>query len=304
MSDVAAVRGFNRFYTRQLGLLEEHVAKTSFTLAEGRVLYEIARTQPTSATALAEELGLDPAYLSRLLKILTNRRLISVTQNVGDRRRTDIRMTAEGTAGVAEIDRLNDAAVEALLSGLSAEGRQTLVGAMQSIRALLGGGERRGPIVLRPHRLGEIGWLIHRQGLAYNQQYGWNIEFEGLIARIYGDYQSAPADPPRNLWIAEQDGAIAGSIFVQPSDGLPGSAQLRMLFVEPAARGRGIGTALVRQAVSFARDNGYNRMRLWTHENQSAARKLYEAAGFEIVETMPESNFGKQLLGEIWEMRF
>lgn len=304
MSEVASVRAFNRYYTRQIGLLEEHVARSSFTLAEGRILYEIAKTQPTSAAALAEQLGLDPAYLSRLLKVLTSRSLISVTPNVGDRRRADIRITAEGIAGVAEIDRLNDAAVEVLLSGLPAEGRQALVGAMGSIRSLLGESDRRGPIVLRPHRLGEIGWLIHRQGLAYNQQYGWNIEFEGLIARIYGDYQSAPADPPRNLWIAEQDGAIVGSIFVQPTEGLADSAQLRMLFVETAARGRGVGTALVRQAVSFARDAGYKRMRLWTHENQSAARKLYRAAGFEIVETMPETNFGKELIGEIWEMRF
>ena len=153
-------------------------------------------------------------------------------------------------------------------------------------------------------RLGELGWLIHRQGLIYNEQFGWNIEFEALIAGIYSQYQTAPDTPAKDLWVAEQDGRIVGSIFVMPSDGLPGSAQLRMLYVEPAARGQGLGAALVAQAVSFARGNGYERMRLWTHTNQESARKVYAAAGFVIVETMPEKNFGKELNGEIWEMRF
>jgi DNA-binding MarR family transcriptional regulator/GNAT superfamily N-acetyltransferase len=301
---VAAVRAFNRFYTRQIGLLDEHVAKTRFTLAEGRVLYEIGRKEPAAASTLAADLAIDPAYLSRLLKTLAGMGLVATAPNAADGRRSDLRLTADGRMAIGEIDAMNDAAVEAVIAHLPAEARQALTGAMNAIRSLLDGTAPRGPLILRPHRLGEIGWLVHRQGLEYNRQFGWNGDFEALIAGIYSQYHAAPASPPKALWMAEQDGAIAGSIFVQPSDGLPDSAQLRMLFVEPAARGQGIGGLLVGQAVSFAREGGYRRMRLWTHGNQVAARKLYAAAGFAIVETMPENNFGKQLLGEIWEMHF
>ncbi len=270
-TSVAAVRAFNRFYTRQIGLLNETVAESGFALAEGRLLYEIGARAPTGAAELAAELRLDPAYLSRLLKSLGQRGVVAVAPSEIDRRRSEISLTPAGQAAVAELDRLNDAAIEGVLAPLPPEGRQALTGAMASIRSLLGGAEPRGPVVLRPHRLGEIGWLIHRQGLGYNQQFGWNIEFEGLIARIYGDYQARPATPPKDLWVAEQNGAIAGSIFVEPSAGLDGSAQLRMLFVEPAARGQGIGGVLVAQAVRFARDSGYQRMRLWTHARRRRA---------------------------------
>jgi len=302
---VAEVRVFNRFYTRQIGLLSEHIANTPFTLAEGRVLYEIGLKDQACASDLAKELGLDPAYLSRLLKTLAGMRLIDMAASTTDRRRTDIRLTSEGRKAVGEIDRLNDVAVEGVLHGLSPEDRQQLTAAMRAIRTLLSADDAPpGPVILRPHRLGEMGWLIHRQGLSYNSQFGWNGDFEALIAGIYSEYHAAAEYPPKNLWVAEQDGAIAGSIFVQPSEGIPGSAQLRMLFVERRARGQGIGGLLIAQAVSFARDSGYERMRLWTHENQTAARKLYAAAGFTIVESMPEKNFGKELIGEIWETRF
>lgn len=303
-ASVRAVRAFNRFYTRQIGLLNEHVAESGFTLAEGRLLYEIGLMQPATGAELAARLRLDPAYLSRLLKTLQRRGLIAASPSATDRRKTEITATREGRAAIAGLEDLNDASIEAVLAPLPAEGRQALTGAMAAIRTLLDGDASAGPVVLRPHRLGEIGWLIHRQGLAYNQQFGWNIDFEGLIARIYGDYQAAPASPPKNLWIAEQNGAIVGSIFVEPSAGVPGSAQLRMLFTEPSARGQGIGKVLVAQAVSFARDSGYERMRLWTHAHQESARRLYAAAGFTIVETMSEHNFGKAMTGEIWEMRF
>ncbi len=303
-ADIAAVRAFNRFYTRQIGLLNEHVAASRFTLAEGRLLYEIGQSQPTAAADLAIRLRVDPAYLSRLLKTLLRRGLIAVAPSPVDRRRSEITTTPEGRAAIAELEALNDASIEAVLGPLSPEGRQALTGAMDTVRTLLGGETPAGPVVLRPHRLGEIGWLIHRQGLGYNQQFGWNIEFEGLIARIYGDYHAAPATPPKNLWVAEQNGAVAGSIFVEPSRDLPGSAQLRMLFVEPWARGQGIGKVLVAQAVSFAREGGYERLRLWTHTHQEAARRLYAAAGMAIVETMDEHNFGGLMTGEIWEMRF
>jgi GNAT superfamily N-acetyltransferase len=175
---------------------------------------------------------------------------------------------------------------------------------MRTVRSILGDEVLRTPVVIRPHRIGEIGWMVHRQGLLYNQQFGWNGDFEALIAGIYRDYHDAPESPPKDLWVAEQNSAIVGSIFVMPSEGLEGSAQLRMLYVEPAARGQGVGASLVAQAVSFAKASGYKRMRLWTHTIQESARRIYAAAGFKIVETIPEDNFGMKMMGEIWEMVF
>ncbi len=303
-SHVAAVRAFNRFYTRQIGLLGEHVAASRYTLTEGRLLYELGTEGATSASGLAASLGLDPAYLSRLLKRLVRLGLVVVAPSATDRRRNDLALTDAGRAEVAELDRLNDVAIESVLEGIDDTGRQTLAGAMAAIRATLGREPLHAPVILRPHRLGEIGWLIHRQAILYNHQFGWNIAFEALIAGIYSAYQSAVPGPGRNLWVAEQGGAIAGSIFVEPSQGIAGSAQLRMLYVEPAARGQGVGSALVGECVRFARDAGYERMRLWTHTIQQSARRIYAAAGFAVVETIPEEMFGKTLTGEIWEMRF
>jgi DNA-binding MarR family transcriptional regulator/GNAT superfamily N-acetyltransferase len=303
-SHVAAVRSFNRFYTRQIGLLNEHVAQSRFTLGEGRVLYEIGKGGHATASALAQALNLDPAYLSRVLQKFAGADLIMVTPSPADRRANAITLTEAGESSVRELDRLNDEAIEAVLAQVPAADRTPLLTAMSTIRTVLGDASVRGPVILRPHRIGELGWMIHRQGLLYNLQFGWNGEFEALIAGIYRDYEAGPATPPKALWVAEQSGGIAGSIFVQPSEGLPGSAQLRMLYVEPAARGQGIGATLVAQAVGFARGAGYDRMRLWTHTIQQAARRIYAAAGFTVVETMPEENFGKSLVGEIWEMRF
>ena len=304
MSDsvIAEIRAFNRFYTRQIGLLNEHVAKSRFSLAEGRVLYDISRHGHTTGAELAEALNLDPAYLSRLLRKLVDAGLTAYSPNLSDRRSNTIALTREGDAAVVELEALNDAAIEALLEGVDPSTRGRLVAAMASIRQILGDTPQQRPVILRPHRVGDLGWMIHRQGILYKRQFGWNGKFEALIARIYGGYEALSG--PKDLWVAEQDGAIVGSIFVAPSEGIEGSAQLRMLYVEPQARGQGVGTALVAQAVGFARANGFERMRLWTHTIQDSARRIYAAAGFAVVETMPEHNFGKDMTGEIWEMRF
>jgi DNA-binding MarR family transcriptional regulator/GNAT superfamily N-acetyltransferase len=306
MSDdvVAAVRAFNRFYTRQIGLLNEHVAKSRFSLAEGRVLYELSKRGHAKGMDLAQALDMDPAYLSRLLRKFVDAGLVVHMPSVTDRRSNETVLTSDGDAAVAELEDLNDDAVDAMLEQVSPADRDALVAAMGSIRAILGDEPKRSPIILRPHRIGDLGWMIHRQGILYNRQFGWNIDFESLIAGIYNQFQQAPASPPRDLWVAEQNGSVVGSIFVMPSEGIEGSAQLRMLYVEPAARGQGVGTVLVKQAVSFARDNGYERMRLWTHTIQESARRIYAAAGFKIVETIPEDNFGVKMIGEIWELVF
>jgi DNA-binding MarR family transcriptional regulator/GNAT superfamily N-acetyltransferase len=301
---IAEIRAFNRFYTGQIGLLEEQFADGPLTLPEARVLYEIDACGHTTARDLLKQLRMDRGYLSRMLAKFVDAGLTSVSPTPGDRRSNTVALTTDGDIIVERLNRRSDDAVADLVHRLSDSEKAELADAMRTIRHLLGDDAlQRGPVVVRGHRLGELGLLTHRQGLIYNEQFGWNIEFEALIAGIYSQFQFAPAAPAKDLWVAEQDGRIVGSIFVMPSDGLPGSAQLRMLYVEPSARGQGVGTTLVTQAVNFARANGYERMRLWTHTNQESARKLYAAAGFQIVETMPEHNFGKELMGEIWELK-
>ncbi|RYE08914.1 MAG: MarR family transcriptional regulator [Hyphomicrobiales bacterium] len=301
----AEIRAFNRFYTGQIGLLEEHFAEGPLTLPEARVLYEIDARGHTTGGELFRALRMDRGYLSRMLRKFADAELISYSPNLEDRRSNNLALTNDGDIIVERLNQKSDDAVSQLIYKLGDSERRELAAAMGVVRRLLRDAALSpGPIVIRGHRLGELGWLIHRQGLLYNEQFGWNIEFEALIAGIYSQFQLAPDAPAKDLWVAEQDGRITGSVFVMPSDGLPGSAQLRMLYVEPAARGQGIGAALVQQAVRFARDKGYERMRLWTHANQVSARRLYDAAGFAIVETMIEHNFGKDLDGEIWEMRF
>lgn len=302
---IADIRAFNRFYTGQIGLLEEQFADGPLTLPEARVLYEIDARGHTTHRDLLQHLRMDRGYLSRMLAKFVDAGLTAVSPTPGDRRSNTVALTNDGDIIVERLNQRSDTAVADLVHRLSDSQRAELVDAMRTIRRLFGDPALSGgPVVLRAHRLGELGWLTHRQGVLYNEQFGWNIEFEALIAGIYSQFQFAPDAPAKDLWIAEQDGAVVGSIFVMPSDGLPGSAQLRMLYVEPSARGQGVGAALVAQAVGFARDKGYERMRLWTHTNQESARKLYAGSGFTIVETMPEYNFGKELMGEIWELRF
>jgi len=304
MNDIAEVRAFSRFYTRIVGALDTGHLDTRFSLSEARALYELAARGTASAAEIARAMDVNPAHLSRLVSRLGEEGVVAMAPNACDRRQTDLSLTETGRVDYAVLERATNAKVEALLAPLSPAERAALVAAMAGIRRLLGDAPAAGPIVLRPPRIGDLGWLIHRQALVYNQQFGWNADYEGLISGIYSRFQQAPENPPRALWIAEQDGRIVGSIFTMPSEGIEGSAQLRMLYTEPEARGQGIGTTLVRQCVAFARDNGYARVRLWTHTNQEAARRIYAAAGFAIVETMPEFNFGKELTGEIWELRF
>ena len=275
---IADIRAFNRFYTRQIGLLNEHLNKSRFSLPEGRVLYEIAARGHTTLAEVARALGMDLGYASRLTRKLVAEGLIALTPSATDRRSNRMALTRDGDAAFAGLDGLERGGC--LTRPLEPLRREALLGAMRTIRTVLGDIEPA-PVILRPHRLGEIGWMIHRQGLLYNRQYGWNGEFEALIARIYSEYEAAPAAPPRNLWVAEWNGEVAGSIFCMPSEGLPDSAQLRLLYVEPAARA-GHRKLLVTQCVA-ARQSGYARMRLWTHSIRGRAPAL-SAAGFAGIE--------------------
>jgi len=304
MDEIADIRAFNRFYTGQIGLLEEQFNDSPLSLAEARVLYEIDARGHTTARELVRALRMDRGYLSRMLRKFADAELTAVTPNIEDRRSNNLVLTNDGDIIVERLNQKSDAAIADLIHTLGPDQRTELVDAMRVIRALLGDELPASPVILRSLRIGDIGWMTHRQGVLYNQQYGWNGEFEALIAGIYSQYFAAPENPPRNLWVAERDDKIVGSIFVMPSEGIAGSAQLRMLYVEPAARGLGIGKMLVDQCVGFARDAGYERMRLWTHTIQESARRLYAGTGFQVVETEPHHSFGKDLVSEIWELRF
>lgn len=302
-SVIADIRAFNRFYTSTIGLLEEHFADGPLSLAEARVLYEIDERGHATARDLMKALKMDRGYLSRILRKFADADLTAISPIVGDRRSNQVALTSDGDLIANRLNEQSDAAVEAMIHRLTDAERAQLAGAMRTIRRLLGDEIAQSPIVLRPYRIGELGWLIHRQGLIYHQQFGWNGAFESLIARIYHEYEAAPAAPPKALWVAERNGQIVGSIFVLPSDGRPGTAQLRMLYVEPEARGLGLGRMLVEQVVSFSRENGYQRVRLWTQSVLESARKIYAAAGFEKVEEGAHHSFGKDLIGEHWELR-
>ncbi len=301
MDDIAQIRAFNRFYTRLVGALDEHIVQSDYSLAEARVLYEIGTRGTTTAAELGRALGLDRAYLSRILRRHIAAELLVVAPDPEDRRSNQLFLTSAGKGVFAALNEGSNESVEAMLEPFDAPARASIVAAMATIRSLLDKDLQPGPVVLRPHRVGELGWLIHRQAVLYNQQFGWNGEFETLIAQLYHDYELAPAQPPKNLWIADRAGAVAGSIFVTPSAGREGTAQLRMLYVEPEARGAGLGAALVAQCVGFARDSGYRRIRLWTQSILVSARRIYAAAGFELVEADPHHSFGKDLIGEYWE---
>ena len=302
MDHVSEIRAFNRFYTRLVGVLDEHINRSPYSLAEGRVIYEIATRGHTSASELARDLGIDPAYLSRILQKLIGSELVLVSPSAWDRRSNTLMLSTDGDAAFDLLNTGSQVGIEALIEPLSIAERDTLLAAMARIRSILDTPPAPAQLVLRPHRIGELGWLVHRQAILYNQQFGWNIEFEALIAGLYRDYEAAPAHPPRGLWIAERNGAVLGSVFVVPSQGLEGAAQLRMLYVEPEARGAGMGRLLVDQAVSFARSSGYGRIRLWTQSVLTSARRIYGGAGFVCVDTQPHHSFGKDLVGETWEL--
>lgn len=302
--EVIQIRAFNRFYTRVIGLLGEGMHESIFSLAEARVIYELGRRSTAiAASELARDLGMDPGQLSRLVRRLDSYGLLSIVPSPSDKRINNLALSPRGEAVYRGFDDASNAAVDALIAPLDAFQRRDLVSAMARIKAMLGeaGAE---PLILRPHRVGDIGWLIHRQGLLYHLEQGWNGEFEMLIAQLYGAFVAAPATPPKSMWIAERGGEIAGSVYIVPaaSPEAEGTAQLRMLYVEPAFRGQGVGKVLVEQAVRFAREAGYRRVILWTQDCLIAARHIYQRAGFTLLREEPHHSFGADLNGQYWAL--
>jgi DNA-binding MarR family transcriptional regulator/GNAT superfamily N-acetyltransferase len=298
---VEAVRRFNRFYTRQIGLLHEHLLRSPFSLAEARVIYEIAHRAPTTATALSKELGFDAGYLSRILRGFQNRSLLARKPSQTDGRQSLLSLTERGQEAFARLNAESRSEIESLLSNLPGDDQARLVNAMQAIEGLLGAPpERTGPYLLRPHQPGDMGWVVNRHGVLYAREYGWNEQFEALVAEIVARFIKQYDAARERCWIAERDGEPVGSVFlVQRSKTV---AQLRLLLVEPKARGLGIGARLVNECVRFARHAGYRKIMLWTNSVLHAARHIYEAAGFRLVHEDPHHSFGHDLIGQTWEL--
>jgi DNA-binding MarR family transcriptional regulator/N-acetylglutamate synthase-like GNAT family acetyltransferase len=301
LQSVEAVRRFNRFYTRRIGVLEEGLLRSPFSLTEARVLYEIAhRDQPTAA-GLGKELGLDPGYLSRLLRGFERRGLIVRRPSSRDGRESLLALTDSGRAAFGRLDRAAREQIGMLLQALPAGGRRRLVGAMAAIETLLGAGPAAtAPYVLRPPQPGDLGWIVHRHGALYAEEYAFDDQFEALVAEIVAAFARGHDPKRERCWIAERDGVPVGSVLlVRESDAV---AKLRLLLVEPEARGLGIGARLVQECERFARRVGYARITLWTNSVLGAARRLYQNAGYRLIHEEPHHSFGQDLIGETWEL--
>ena len=299
---VHLVRRFNRFYTRRIGLLREGLLDTPFSLTQARVLFEIAHQPATRSANLASDLGLDPAYLSRLLATFERRKLISRTQSRDDRRVNHLRLTAKGRAAFTRLDALSREQASELLANLPSAGQQRLTRSMTAIEQLLAPAEKPEPIItLRPHRPGDIGWVVARHGEIYAQEYHWDDKFEGLVAEIAGKFLTHFDAARERCWIAELDGERAGSVFLVKHTATV--AKLRLLLVEPDARGHSIGTQLVDACIAFAREAGYRKVTLWTQSGLHAARRIYKRAGFQLVEEGPWHAFGHDLIQQSWDLK-
>jgi DNA-binding MarR family transcriptional regulator/GNAT superfamily N-acetyltransferase len=297
---IAAVRRFSRFYTRQLGLLQEGLNETPFSLTEARVLYELAHRDPVTATALGSDLGLDSGYLSRILRRFGDEGLIARKRAADDARQHLIAITAKGRKAFAPLNRNSRDQVAAILEKLAASEQERLVAAMATVESLLG--ERpagKAPYILRPHRPGDMGWVTSANASIYAREYGWDITYEALVAKIVAEFIEN-FDPKReHCWIAELDGEPIGSAFVvRKTDAI---AKLRLVIVDPKARGLGIGKRLVEECLRFAKAAGYSSMTLWTQSILTAARGIYQNAGFRLVAEEPHHSFGVDLIGETWE---
>ena len=300
-SDIAALRRFTRFYTRQTELLNDGLLRSPFSLAEARVLYEISTRDGARASDVGRDLGLDAGYLSRILSTLDGKGLIERNRSDADRRAWALRLTPAGREAFGPLDVASNKQAAMLLRPLSPGRREALVAAMREIEAALGAKpEADAAWMLRPPRVGDMGWIVHRQGVLYHREYGWDATFEALVAEIAAAFVRS-FDPAREgCWIAERQDKILGSVFlVRQSDDV---AKLRLLYVEPEARGLGVGRRLVAECIRFAREAGYRALTLWTNDILVSARRIYEAAGFRLVAEERHHSFGHDLVGQNWDL--
>ena len=297
----AVLRRFNRFYTKRIGVLEDGLLQSPYSLSEARILYELAHRALPTAAAIARDLGLDQGYLSRILARFERDGLIVRTASARDARQSHLSLTASGRAAFAPLDQAADTAVQAMLARLSGAGQLQLLAAMAKIEALLGEpAEPAAPFILRAPRPGDYGWVVHRQGALYASEYGWDATFEALVAEIVAAFIRNFNARQEGCWLAERAGEIAGSVFlVRESEAV---GRLRLLYVEPEARGLGIGRRLVAECIAAARRASFRSLTLWTNDVLASARRIYEAAGFRLVKEEKHHSFGADLVGQFWEL--
>ena len=298
---IETVRRFNRFYTKQIGVLREGLLESKYSLTQARIIYELAHRNATSASELSAELGLDPGYLSRLLRGLENQDLIVKKRFPDDRRRSLIGLSREGKAAFGVLHARSRAEIAAMLEPLTKSDQARLVAAMSAIERLLAAPrDGASPVVLRNHEPGDMGWITHLHGKLYSEVFGWDETFEALVAGITADFINNFDAAKERCWVAEVDGEVVGSVFiVNAGDNV---AKLRLMIVDVKAQGLGIGKQLLKECIRFSRRKGYHKITLWTNSILLAARGIYAAAGFELVHEEPHNSFGVDLIGETWEL--
>jgi DNA-binding MarR family transcriptional regulator/N-acetylglutamate synthase-like GNAT family acetyltransferase len=298
---VAAIRRFNRFYTRQVGALDEHHLHSDFSLSEARILYEIAQQAEPTAKDIAAALFLDKGYLSRVLASFARKGFLKKVRSLNDARESILRLTAKGRSLFARLNEKASSEVAAMLEAVPPAGQPQLIEAMATIERIFGAPETDAPaFTIREHRPGDMGWIIQRHAEIYTDEYGWNSNFETLVAEIGAKFLRDLQPDRERCWIAERNGVNVGCVLMV--ERTKSVAQLRLLLVEPSARGLGIGNSLVNECIAFARSAGYRRMRLWTNDVLHSARKIYQAAGFELIEEEVHNQFGPSLTSQTWEM--
>jgi DNA-binding MarR family transcriptional regulator/N-acetylglutamate synthase-like GNAT family acetyltransferase len=299
---IVAVRSFNRFYTGEIGVITNRLLETPFSLPEARILFELAHNQNITATELAEIINLDSGYLSRQLASLENRKLIIRAKSKKDRRQRMLRLASKGKEAISILESRAKGQVNAMLKSLGEEDQIRLIKAMSAIKDILTPRDiELKPITIRTHRSGDIGWIVQRHGVLYNEEYRFDETFEALVANILGDVIKTYNHKKDHIWIAEIDGERAGTITHTAANKTTG--QLRLFLVEPWARGRGIGNLLINESILFARQSGFKKVRLWTQSILHAARHLYEKSGFKLVKEDTHRSFGCDLVAQIWELK-
>lgn len=298
--DIAALRGFNRAYTNRLGLLNPHLDGSPFTLSEARILYELARRSAPTAAEIGRALHLDRGQISRTLKRFSDRGLVEIRDNPAHGRQQLLSLTATGHASFDALDRKTQQAVSELLGGLPTFRRKRLIAAAETISAIFEV-EGKPTVRLRGLAPGDLGRIVSRQAILYAQEYGWNQDYEALAARVVADFHQSFDPAYDDAWIAEMDDQMVGSIFLVKGE-RPTVAKLRLLYVEPDARGTGVGNMLVEACIARARKLGYGRLDLWTNSVLTAARGIYQRAGFEMVDEAPHHSFGHDLIGQTWSL--
>ena len=299
---IAAVRRFNRFYTRQIGVLRKNYLDSPYSLGEMRVLYELAHNGARTATDIGRALDLDAGYLSRVLRNFEKRGFISRKTSPDDARQTHIALTARGEKAFAPFERRSQDQAGGMLKTLSLGEQARLVAAMTTIESLLHGApDAKREYIVRPHRTGDLGWMVTRHAELYKQEYGWGTPFEGLCAQIVADFDNNFDAKRERCWIAEMNGENVGCVMLV-KDEKPGVARIRLLLVDPKARGLGLGQHLVDECVKFARTAGYRHITLWTHSILTAARHVYERAGFTLTSSQKRKSWGKDVVAEYWDL--